>query len=374
MEARKSGINDGQFDDKMSAKIVSRAYLCLGLIRNGVITQKELARQTGSTIREIRYVLEILHKNGYTTIKNPRSNKWKKYNITQAGDVFLGSLRSGDTAKYKHKNEKTRYKFEIHNQKNIRIMINSTLYLFKKNDAMKNIDQYDAEIDGHWVQVTLGNKKSSLVITAPQYKTDSFAESSWFAIDGILQLHNKLDKKWELELSVPVQIDGHGAKHTKFADAIMRITGGKQVRLGNYWINQSPPNFIPEEEGSDLGELERIIKTHVELPIRFENIEATLEKLNNDLISEHGERESINYNMEKLVGVADNLSLTMMKIMDIQKDQGSNIGKLTTSVTTIAENLTNLMNMVNPNLADKQVTIGDNSKTQKTDVLSNMFG
>lgn len=360
------------FADKMSPKSVSRAYGILLSIHRGYLTQKDFERTTNSTNRQVRRILGILYEEGYITLKNPMVNKWKKYNLTMAGKTAIARLRSGEDYEQNYKNEKIVAKFENPNIENIKKMLESSLYVFKTNPKMRHIERYDGKIEGHSIEINIGKERSSFIIKAPMYYKKSPSEAGWFAHKGINEITYNLNKKWNLGLQVPKYSDEeHFSKHTDFADAIMEITQGKGIKVGEYMVNASPPFFIADEEHKDPIKLKNIVDTHIVLPEKFRNIDESLEKMKHDMNSTHSEQIVANYNLEKLTGIVGMVADNMASFTETQKETSTQISRLVEEMTKMATSVSEIGKAMIPKPAD---TIPTQADFRKDDVLGSMFG
>ena len=359
--SKKSGTTRRQSVDNLSPDFVSRALKLLSLIQRGVITQKQLAKHSDLTVRQVRYDVLRLIEKGYLIDATKRSNKWKVYRVSVAGRSLLDGVRQGGKSLIKIMNENVRAKCEIHNIKNFMKMVESSVYDLKETSNWKNARQWHAKIEGHSVEFNVGTQKASMKIIAPRYHANTGAESGYVTISGILEVCKKLEEKWSIGLSFPIFYEGEFAMHTPYAEAVMQKTGGREVKFGDFKINQSPPYFIPHEEYQKKIGKELDFDKHLEVPRKMDELLSSVGNLNQQFMDNTSNQNDIN---EKVANLLEGLTKATT-------NNSTKIDSLTDNIAKLVTGLSKLTEPVQQTNKASEVTNGD--KPVNSDI-SRMFG
>jgi DNA-binding PadR family transcriptional regulator len=304
---------------------------------------KEIRERTGLSKRQIEYSTHKLIQEGLVDDVTPKSNKYKVYKITESGKSFLAQVRTTEEMKKRVINENVRAKCEIHNINKIQKLIDNSLYNFKENPNWKNSKKYYGKINNHTIEINIGKDSASMVLIAPKRDESSGLALGYYIIQGILETCYIINEKWDLGLGVPELFSGEYIVYTPYAQAMMRKTIGKQVKGKYSLVNQSAPFIIPHQEFKNPLDVDKMLQT----PYDIEYIKSKISNIDSSLESVKKESAENTYNFDSMKNIIGSFTNSISNLVNVSVTQSSQISEITKSVTTLAEKLTNLMDVIN---------------------------
>ena len=366
MVARKSRTNSEHSMHKMNPKFVRRTMIILNLINQGMNTQKEIQTRSGLSRRETQYTITNLMNDGLCYDPSPKSNKWKNYKITKAGIQFIAEVRTADDFVNKVMNENIRMKCDVRNPEKIPEFTNHSSFNFIENKNWKNSRKWNGKVREHTIEVNLGKRQSSIVLIAPRYFGSTGTEVGYLAIKGMIDVCSDIKSKFGLDLGSPEIIEGEYVFHSPYSEAVMKKTGGRQVKTSRYKVNASKPYYVPHEEFSDPLHLDK----HLQIPKKIDDLENKIMKIS-------GSVEESNYKVSEMESSVVRLIDVLQVSVSRQDESTKALSGFADKFTGFADSLANLVKAVNDTKSKVESTIGNNEKLTnpeiKNDILNQMF-
>ncbi len=275
-------------------------------------------------------------------------------------------MRTADDFVNKVMNENIRMKCDIHNPDKILEFVNHTDFNFKENKSWKNSQKWNGKIREHSIEVNFGKKQSSVVLIAPRYFGSTGTEVGYLAIKGMIDICGEIKSKFGLELGSPDIIEGEYVFHSPYSEAVMKKTGGRQVKTSRYKVNASKPYYVPHEEFSDPLHLDK----HLQIPKKIDELESTISKISGSIEESNFKVHEMESSVVRLIDV---LQISVTK----QDESTKAITGFTNKFAGFADSLAELVKAVNDTKSKVESTIGNNEKLQspeiKNDILNQMF-
>ncbi|MCV0393718.1 MAG: winged helix-turn-helix domain-containing protein [Nitrosopumilus sp.] len=234
---------------------------------------KEIADFTNESRQTVSYHLGILLKNKmiYDTTKS--SNKWKIYRLTELGQKVLAQYEGIEKKELKGI-ENARWICIVKNTKRLQ------KFLFEngfKVHSMGNWNQWVGEIQGFSIAVNEARLTKLMITHPPSYSGD--LQSAFKKVsENILTVIGVLNKKYDLDLSIPEPIQGRQFTMANgIADYLLDITNGSQIKLMNGKISiDASKKGEPRIEFDEITEAQEFAN----MPKIVAELKATIEESN----------------------------------------------------------------------------------------------
>lgn len=219
----------------------------LRLYKNTDKTQQELASYLHWTRHKVRYHTQKLLDDNMII----RSKGSQYYKLTPSGRSFLGTYDKRDK-KTLQAIENARWKTKIKNTNELKLFLKK--YKFRKNTKMKNIIQWNGNIDGFTIQINEG-KETSMIITHPTLY-GSGLQSNWNqAESNIYNIIRNFNDKFNFNLTIPESLEAKQITlRDPISESLMKKTGGSQVKVGEKISFDQSYHSEPRSEFAELGE------------------------------------------------------------------------------------------------------------------------
>lgn len=213
---------------KKPRKILHKTMRILSLLRYQY-TIKEIAKFTGYSRQVVGYHLGILQELSLIRLDENKLNKYNFYRISQSGQKVLGEYERSRQKELKG----------IENARWITIIRKPKLvqkFLYENNfkqHQMENWTQWTGNIQGYSISINFG-RITKMMITHPPLYANDLNESLNIQSENILTVVSVLNKKWDLELTIPEPVSGRQFTMANgIADHLLDISSGSQIKLMN---------------------------------------------------------------------------------------------------------------------------------------------
>lgn len=320
----------GSFGQNFDPESLHRAYILLVYYRDGTLFPKQIAKRLKQKRQIIEYWTNKLLDQDLIYCTNPKSNKFKQYKLTPAGQTFLDTNESTVTKKGRVMVENARFKCYIRNQESFLPFIQFPEYEFKmKTDELRNNVVYHGKIGGVNVRIIHGARKIknvTLEMTSPEFFGKTGHEANYVMYDSMLRFQSYLEDKWNLHLT-PIKLDSEHVEYTwesPYAKEMMKRTRGNPVSTTGFRINQSPPSLKPKEEFHDYTELDR----HLMLPDVVDQLRKEI-----DLIKQGS--GAMNQRMDEFNNAVMSLAESTRSMAESSREMKTEMTNLTLKLTEV---------------------------------------
>lgn len=322
----------------------------------------QIAKGLGMKRETCQYQLDKLEQKKLIRCLNPESNKYKKYQLTEAGGKIVAEYDAHDKNKELVGVENARFTCVIHDLDNLRKFLDHKPLNFKRDEtALRHNIVQDSNIQGVFVRVIYPAREmthASLTMTSPLFYADTESEAHHLMWENIIKFQNYIDKQWNLGLG-KLRFDEEHVEFTwasPYAQEVMESTHGSPIKLKGYKINKSPPTFQDREEFNKFEELGE----HRALPKKVRDIQEKAILLQSST-------DDIDYKVDQTLKTISEMVPLMSNFVDMQKSSKENILKLSENVAVIAKNLNDLMSMI------QGKNIQNQGKTEEKEFPLNSF-